>query len=259
MAARVAPTVWLVCPGDESKRASALTALGYRVVGGPWNSAEIIRKKSALPAAVVIDLSRSPSSGRDNAVAMRAHRGLLSVPFLLVEGAPAAVAAVKKLLPDASETTWRRIRTSLVAALASPATGGRKLSVFAAYEGKPLAEKLGIKTGTVVATANPPSKLSAMLGSLPPGAKIHKGHAARARDLTLWFVRSDSELTERILEMKPHAASGRLWVLWRKGAAAESSLNQKTVRAVGLANGLVDFKITRVDDEWAGLRFTIRK
>jgi hypothetical protein len=210
-----APTIWLVCPGgDEKARVSELTALGYRVVGGPWSSAEIVRKKSALPGAVVIDLSRSPSSGRDNAVAMRSNRELVTVPFILIEGTSSAVATVKKLLPDAIETTWRRIRTSLVGALANPSTGGRKLSVFAAYEGKPLAEKLGIRSATVVATINPPSGFRATLGPLPAGAKIHSD-GARTRDLTLWFVGSFSELSARIGEMKPHAASGRLWILWR--------------------------------------------
>jgi hypothetical protein len=69
------PLVWLVHSGaGESTRQAELNALGYRVVSGPWNSREIIRKKAEPPCAVVIDLSRSPSSGRDTAVAMRSHR-----------------------------------------------------------------------------------------------------------------------------------------------------------------------------------------
>ena len=256
-----APLVWLVELGaGESGRAAELIALGYRVVGGPWSSPEIIRKKSALPSAVVIDLSRNPSTGRDIAVAMRSHRALLNVPFLVLEGGPESVAVVKKLLPDAIETTWRRIRASLLRALANPPSGARKLSVFAAYEGKPLAEKLGIKPGSIVAALNPPDGFQATLGTLPDGARIDQDTTA-SRDLTLWFVRSTKELTGVIVKMKPHAASGRLWIIWRKGAGsgAESALNQKTVREAALARGLVDFKISRIDDEWAGLRFTIRK
>jgi hypothetical protein len=248
-----APLVWLVHPGaGEPERITELVAHGYRVVGGPWNSPEIIRKKAALPSAVVID--------RDTAVAMRSNREFLKVPFILVEGAQPAVAAIKKLLPDAVETTWRRIRASLLKASANPPSGGQKLSVFAAYEGKPLAEKLGIKPGFTVVAINPPEGFSGTLGRLPDGARIDT-NAASARDLTLWFVGSTTELTTQIAKMKPHAASGRLWIIWRKGAVAssESSLNQKTVRAAALDRGLVDFKITRIDDQWAGLRFTIRK
>jgi len=254
------PVFWLVHPGvGESKRAAELVALGYHVVGGPWSSPEIIRKKSALPSVVVIDHSRSPSTGRDIAVAMRSHSVLVKVPFILVDGAPDSACVIKKLLPDAIETTWPRIRTALVSARANPPSGGRKLSVFAAYENKSLAEKLGIKPGAIVAVVNAPSGFRATLGTLPDGAKIQAG--ARTRDLTLWFVRSIEELMVGIAGMKPHAVQGRLWIIWRKGtgAKAESALKQNTIRKTALDAGLVDFKISRVDDEWAGLRLTIRK
>jgi hypothetical protein len=250
-----APLVWLVHPGaGESKRSAELIALSYRVVGGPWNSPEIIRKKAELPCAVIIDLSRSPSAGRDIAVAMRSHSTLVNVPFILVEGATDKIAAVKKLLPDAIATTWPRIRTALASARAHPPSGGRKLSVFAAYEDKPLAEKLGIKPHAIVASVSAPSGFRAILGALPDGAKIQ--NAAPTRDLTLWFVHSTEELANRLVEMKPHAASGRLWIIWRKG---EESLNQNIIRKTALDSGLVDFRISRINDEWAGLRFTIRK
>jgi hypothetical protein len=248
--------IWLVHPGPgDSERVAELNRLGYCVVGGPWSSPEIIRKKSALPCSVIIDLSRSPSTGRDIAVAMRSHSGLVNIPFIIVEGAPDRVTALKKLLPDAFDATWPRIRTALNHARAIPPSGGRKLSVFAAYEGKPLAQKLGIKPGAIVATVSAPPGFRALLGALPEGAKIQ--NAAATRDLTLWFVRSTQELTERIVEMKPHAASGRLWIIWRKGEGA--ALNQNSIRKAALESGLVDFRISRIDDEWAGLRFTVRQ
>lgn len=253
-----APLVWLVQSGaDETKRASELNALGYRVVSGPWNSKEIGRKKSELPGVVIIDLSSSPSTGRDTAVAMRSHSILVNVPFILVEGKQDNVAAIRKLLPDALSTTWAQISSTLVDARSNPPIGGRKLSVFAAYEGKSLVDKLGIKAGATVAVLNAPSGFRATLDTLPDGAKIQPG--ARARDLTLWFVRSIEELKVGIASMKTHAASGRLWIIWRKGASGESVLSQNVVRKTGLDCGLVDFRITRIDDEWAGLRFTIRK
>jgi hypothetical protein len=252
------PLLWLVYAGaDESARVAELSALGYCVEAGRWSSPEIIRKKAELPCAAVVDLSRSPSSGRDIAVAMRLNRELVSVAFIFIDGAPDRIAAIKALLPDAIETTWLGIRDALIKARANPPIGGRKLSVFAAYENKPLAEKLGIKAGATVALVNPPATFRATLGLLPEGAKIH--HTAKPRDLTLWFVRSNDELIGEIAGMKPHAASGRLWIIWRKGAVAASSLNQNTIRKLVLANGLVDFRISRIDDEWAGLRVTIRK
>lgn len=252
------PLLWLVHSGaDESARIAQLRALGFRVVTARWSSPEIIRKKAELPCAVVVDLSRSPSSGRDIAVAMRSHRELVSVPFIFVDGAPDRMMAIKALLPDAIGTTWPRIGDALVAARESPPSGGRQLSVFAAYENKSLTDKLGIKAGVTVAIVNAPATFRATLGALPEGAKIH--HTAKPRDLTLWFVHSNDELIGELAKMKPHAASGRLWIIWRKGAGAASSLNQNTIRKIVLANGLVDFRISRIDDEWAGLRVTIRK
>ena len=250
--------IWLVHQGaGESKRESALSALGYRVVSGPWNSKEITRKKAELPAVVIIDLSASPPTGRDTAVAMRSHSALVNVPFILVEGKQDSVLTIRKFLPDALSTTWPRIHTALVATRTSPATGGRKLSVFAAYEGKFLADKLGIKAGATVAAVNAPPGFRATLGTLPNGAKIQP--RPPLRDLTLWFVRSIEELRDGIAEMKAHAAFGRLWIIWRKGASGESALSQTVVRKTGLDCGLVDFRISRIDEEWAGLRFTIRK
>ncbi|MHC4224699.1 MAG: DUF3052 domain-containing protein, partial [Planctomycetota bacterium] len=35
-------------------------------------------------------------------------------------------------------------------------------------------------------------------------------------------------------------------------------LTQAVVRKVGLASGLVDFKVCAVDETWSGLRFTQR-
>ena len=238
----------------ESTRADELSALGYRVIGGPWSSPAIIRKKAEPPCAVVVDLSRSPSTGRDVAVAMRSHTALVPIPFILLEGADDKLASITKLLPDAIATTWPRIGATLTKARAKPPSGGKKLSVFAAYEGKSLAEKLGVKPGTIVALVDAPPRFLTTLGPFPDGAKIHAG--ASSRDLTLWFVRSTDELRDRIGAMKPHAASGRLWINWRKG---DASLNQISVRKAALDAGLVDFRITRIDAEWSGLRFTIRK
>lgn len=249
------PLVWLVCASaQESQRASELSALGYRVVSGPWSSPAIIRKKSAPPSVVVIDLSRAPSAGRDIAVAMRSHSTLVMVPFVLVDGSADKVAAIAKLLPDAIATTWAHIDATLKKARMKPPTGGKKLSVFAAYEGKSLADKLGIKMGTTVASIDAPPGLRAMIGALPEGAKFHT--SAAARDLSLWFVRTPDELRASVAEMRPYAASGRLWIMWRKGDAA---LNQTIVRKAAMAAGMVDFRIARIDEEWSGLRFTIRK
>jgi len=60
--------------------------------------------------------------------------------------------------------------------------------------------------------------------------------------------------------MAPLGAGGGLWIAWRKGDATPArGLTQVAVRRVGLAAGLVDFKICALDATWSGLRFSLRK
>jgi hypothetical protein len=254
--------VWLVHPEkiSASTRAGDLAAMGYRVISGPWNSSGIVRAKANIPAAVVVDLSRSPSAGRDIAIAMRSHSALLTVPFVLVGGSPEAVAAIRRFLPDAIESSWHEIVAALPAAMKKVVTGAPLLSVFAAYKGTPLWKKLGIRAGAVVSVNNAPREFRSALGELPKNVTISPRREG-PRDLTLWFVRSRRELTREITRMKQHAGSGRLWILWEKAAKAAGGggLSQKVVRQAGLHSGLVDFKIARVDESWAGLRFTVRR
>jgi hypothetical protein len=237
-----------------------LARLGYRVVRRRWSGPEIGRAKVNSPAAVLINLSRTPSLGRDVAIAMRSHRALLSVPFLLVDGAPEVVANLKKFLPDAVVTDKPRIKTSLAGVLKKQPLGARLLSVFAAYESAPLAKKLGIKAGSMVAVRDAPGGLRGKLGELPAGARLMI-HGKAPRDLTMWFVHSHDVLVAEMSAMKRHAGSGALWILWNKTPSpdVDTRLTQLTVRKAGLDANLVDFKITRVDEDWAGLRFTVRK
>jgi hypothetical protein len=256
------PVVWLVHAHKAAGAACAkeLAGFGYRSVQRRWSGPEIARAKADPPAAVLIDLSRAPSVGRDVAIAMRSHRALLTVPFLLVDGAPEVVANLRKFLPDAVVSEGRRIKTSLAGVLKRQPPGARLLSVFAAYEGAPLAKKLGIKTGSVVAVRDAPRGLKAKLGELPAGARLIT-HGKAPRDLTMWFVHSRDVLVGEISAMKHHGSSGSLWILWNKNASSDADLKltQPIVRKAGLNAGLVDFKIIRVDDDWAGLRFTVRK
>src|SRR5262249_42708184 len=109
------PVVWLVHANQAAGAACAreLAGLGYGAGWRRWSSPEIARAKVDPPVAVLIDLSRTPSVGRDVAIAMRSHRALLAVPFLLVDGAPEVVTNLKKFLPDAVVSDSRRLKTSL--------------------------------------------------------------------------------------------------------------------------------------------------
>jgi hypothetical protein len=191
---------------------------------------------------------------------MRTYKATRHVPLVFVGGAPKKVAPIKELLPDAVYTTWDEIDDALERAIAHPPADPVVLdSVFAAYAGTPLPKKLGIKAGSVVALAGAPEGFEATLGELPQGAVVRRGVSGQP-DVTLWFATSREELEREILRMGAYAAGGGLWIIWpKKASGVESDLSQTIVREVGLASGLVDFKVCAVDETWSGLRFTQRK
>jgi hypothetical protein len=163
---------------------------------------------------------------------------------------------IRTLLPDALTSSWDGIGGELRKAIKSPPAGARQLSVFDAYAGTPLWKKLGIKPAGRIVAVNGPSDLGAILAELPEDAVVK---SSGPRDLTLWFVKSRTEVDAKIRSMARFAAAGGLWIIWRKGEKHEESASQPAVRRAGLACGLVDFKIASIDTTWSGLRFTRRK
>jgi CheY-like chemotaxis protein len=211
------------------------------------------------PDAVVIDLSRIPSHGREVGVAIRARKTTRHLPLVFVEGAPEKVQRVRDILPDAVYASWRGIKGALKRAVTRPPEDPVRVdSNLAAYAKTPLPKKLGIKEGFVVALVGAPDGMEKTLGRLPKDVTL-KPNARGRSDLTLWFVRSRKALDGRIAKMTGRAEKGGLWIVWpKKTSKLASDLTQAVVREVGLAAGLVDFKVCRVDETWAGLRFTKR-
>ena len=121
------------------------------------------------------------------------------------------------------------------------------------YSGTPLAQKLGIREASTVALVGASEEFT--IPHLPPGVEIRRSARGRS-DVTLWFVRSAAELAARIGAMAKRADGNTLWICWTKRAAGiRTDVTEHAVRAAGLANGLVDFKIAAIDETWSGLRF----
>ncbi|WP_430641579.1 hypothetical protein [Bradyrhizobium embrapense] len=54
------------------------------------------------------------------------------------------------------------------------------------------------------------------------------------------------------------APDGMIWVSWpKKSSGVATDLDDRVVRAAGLAAGLVDVKVCAVDAVWSGLKFVI--
>jgi hypothetical protein len=244
---------------EAQERALLLKELGYDVAWESFDRDTLRTMRGDPPQAVVIDLSRLPSHGRDVAINIRSYKATRGVPLVFVGGQTNKVDKIEALLPDAVYTTWEDIGEALEEAIAHPpAKPVVPGSVMDAYAGTPLPKKLGIKAGAVVSLVNAPPAFETALGDGPEDVRLSSGIDLEA-DLTLWFTTSRHELETGIERMASLAHQSGLWIFWpKKSSGVESDLSQNVVREVALAAGLVDFKVCSVDETWSGLRFTQR-
>jgi CheY-like chemotaxis protein len=245
---------------EAAERIAKLEAAGYEVEYSQLDGENSRALKANPPAVFVIDLSRLPSHGMEVASSLRGYKATRAVPIVFVEGAPEKIERIKKLLPDATFTTWSKIRSALKIAIAKPPVNPVKPdSNLAGYSGTPLPKKLGIKENMIVALVNAPKDFEATLGELPAGVKFKK-KASGKEPLILWFLRMRAELEDRVNEMRELTGNGGIWLIWPKQTSGlKTDLNQNIVRETGLANGLVDYKVCAVDATWSGLKFAVRK
>ncbi len=245
---------------EAEERAERLRSAGYDVAYDPIAPAVLRELRENPPSAVVIDLSRLPSQGRDMGLAVRHYKATRYVPLVFVDGDPEKVKRIKEHLPDAVYTTWDTIRSSLKHAISNPPLHPvAPRSLLDGYSGTPLVKKLGIKPNSTVALVTAPQDFEVTLGKLPPGVTLLR-HSRGRPDLTIWFIKSMKDLERRIGRMVNLAEGRGLWIVWpKKTSRIKSDLTQVAVRRVGLASGLVDYKVCAIDTTWSGLLFTQRK
>jgi CheY-like chemotaxis protein len=258
-AMRIRLILWNAAEAEE--RAERLRAIGCEVESNLPSGPELLRAvRASLPDAVVIDLSRIPSQGRDLALALRSTKAMRQVPIVFVEGEAEKRAGVRAQLPDAVFASWRGIRGALKQAIEHPPLDPMKpTSALAGYSRTPLPKKLGIKPGSRVALIGAPADFAKTLGSLPEGARL--SHRSQPDpDLVLWFLRSQRDLERGIATRARALVRGSMWMVWPKRTSAlKTDLVEQAVREAGLAAGLVDYKVCAVDETWSGLLFTRRK
>ena len=250
-------------PDEAAPKVAALRNAGHDVrVLAPSGIPDLRALAGHPPEAIVIDLGRLPSQGRAVATVLRQQRATREVPLLFVEGDREKTARVKALLPDAFYTTWRGLTGALRKA---PATRPKEKPVvpgtMAGYSGTPLPKKLGIRPGSAVALFGAPGRFEKeTLGHLPEGAVV-RSDTHSAFNVGLLFVRSKADLSRRFPAVaKAMGGPGALWILWpKKASGVRSDLDEKAVRAFGLARGLVDYKIAAVDATWSALCFARRR
>ncbi|MEW6322028.1 MAG: hypothetical protein AB1635_13195 [Acidobacteriota bacterium] len=254
--ARVRLIHWNGPEGRE--RALRLSGMGHEAEFGVLDGPSGLRAVRVNPPdAFVIDLSRLPSHGREVGLALRTFKDTRHVPLVFVDGSPEKVARIRALLPDATYTTWGRLKAALPRALRrQPVAPVVPASVIASD--RPLAGKLGIKSGMRVAVFGAPQGFAATLGALPKGARL-TARADVSADLYVVFVRSLRELQVRLAWARDALARQTLWIAWpKKASGVKTDLTGNVIRASALAAGLVDFKVCAVDDTWSALALKVR-
>ena len=247
---------------EAGERVEQLHSAGYEVVYRAMDGSADLKELVEDPAdAVVIDLGLLPSHGRDIALYLRERKSTRHVPLIFAGGDPQKVDRIKALLPDAAYASWDGIDTSLKSAIANaPADPVVPRSGFDAYSGTPLPKKLGIKEDSTVFLIDAPQDFDETLGELPRDAALLTQPEGLCR-LAIWFTKSREELEGRMEEtLRSLADSGGLWIAWpKKASKVASDLDQNVVREIGLAAGLVDYKVCSIDRTWSGLLFTRRR
>ena len=258
---------------EAVQKAECLRRLGYQVLDDlPQGQDFLVRLRQDPPMAVIIDLSRVPSHGRDWGVALRQTGYTRYIPLVFVDGDPQKVEAVRQLLPDATYTSWEQIGEALLEAINNrPKNPVAPSSRLAGYAGRPLVKKLGIMAGMHVILVDPPQGFIPLLEDNPTNVNFLnlKGNFLSPETshvtggvkpgLVIWFVRSLLELNGRVEKVFGLAGNAPVWIAWIKKASGMSSdVNVTHVRRVGLAAGRVDYKISSLDATWSGLLFARR-
>lgn len=244
---------------DEGlERQKQLGALGYDARFEFGGGTVVIRAiRASLPDAAVFDLSRLPSHSREIARTLRGAKATRHIPLVFVDGEKEKVAATKALLPDATYTTWAKLKTALPKAIANPP--GSPVNPGDLMSARPTVDKLGVKAGFKVCVLGSPKGFVDALKPWPPKVTF-SAKAEGTGDLFLCFVRSGRELHAHLLTLHDAIDRQTLWLIWpKKASGVKSDLDGNVVRMSGLAAGWVDFKVCSVDDTWSGLAFKRRK
>lgn len=127
------------------------------------------------------------------------------------------------------------------------------------YSGTPLADKLGIKTGSRVYGVDVPPDVRSVLAPALGRCEEVTGRA-RQVDLILAFeTREDRLALLAGKATKSLTMDGSLWACWpKRSSGVATELSENVVRRIGLETGLVDVKVCAVTDTWSGLKFVRR-
>lgn len=247
---------------EAHERAERLRAAGF-FVDVHWRQDDgksLCRSLMAEPPdAVLVDLARLPSHGREVARYVYDRKALHAVKVVFVPGEAAKTARARADFPEAVFATWEQLPQALPRAVAaSPRT--RAAGKHKDYSATPLPKKLGLAADQRFAVRRPPEGFVAGLGDLPPGVVMVERLTGEV-DVVLLFCREQAQMAKDFpAAVARLAEGGKLWVAWpKKASGVVTDLTEDTIRAFGLGHGVVDTKVCAIDSVWSGLRFSHRR
>ena len=155
------------------ERAALLRGKGVVVDASPLEKlSSVVGEMARLnPSILVLDLDRTPSRGREIAIALRTSKAARHIPILFVGGLPEKVERIRAEIPDVHFADWesasRKAEQLLKEPQAMPAAMPQR-----SYAATPLPTKLGIRARMQVALVGAPDGFQEMLGELPEGASL---------------------------------------------------------------------------------------
>jgi hypothetical protein len=131
--------------------------------------------------------------------------------------------------------------------------------VTAGYSTTPLAKKLGVKSGHRLALVGAPAAWT--VDDLPDDVRLVRRRSPTRSDVVVAFFNDAASLRREIEGLSGSiVANGALWVAWPRRAGGHSSdITDNLVRECVLPLGLVDVKVTALDEDWSALKMMWRK
>ena len=123
------------------------------------------------------------------------------------------------------------------------------------YSGKPLSQRLGIKSGATIAVVDAPLNYWKLLGGLPDQVSLCDPHISPV-DFIHIFVKDKSALKMRLEKLNEQIAPGGLiWISWPKESSnIQTDIDENTIRELALESGLINTSACVVDETWAAIR-----
>lgn len=128
------------------------------------------------------------------------------------------------------------------------------------YSGTPLAKKLGIVEGMVIAALHAPEDYCLWLEPLPARVVFHERVDARTGLVHLFATRR-AVLAQELARLRTAIAPAcPVWVSWpKKASKVPTDITEDVIREACLPLGFVDIKVCAVDAVWSGLKLVVRK